>query len=158
MMKIDFEDHCSDFGEPVTIDDTVYLSILSKIYDQILYQAYQSIQLVVQEKNNFNFDSSNLIINTIREESSKEGSSFENSGSNEIALTSSRVWDIVSTINFDHLIKEVLYLYEVNYVEVDWDSDLLLRKMHYVFLQKPTGNPASHARLKQEIAQLKQAN
>lgn len=119
------------------IDCDTYLLIISKIYDQIIYQLYQSIQDAAHEKNNFFFDGSNMMINTIREESSKDGSSFDNSGSNREhgQLNSSRIWDIISTINFDNVIKEVFYLFSVNYVEVDWDSDLLLRKMNYVFTE-----------------------
>ena len=44
---------------------------------------------------------------------------------------------MITNIDFDNIIKQVFDLFDVNYIEVDHDSDLILRKLKYVFTEKP---------------------
>lgn len=50
-MGIDFENHVDNMGQPSHVDGEVYISIMSKILDQIVHLSYQSIQKITKEIN-----------------------------------------------------------------------------------------------------------
>ena len=42
----------------------------------------------------------------------------------------------------DYILKRVFDLYNINYSNVDYDTQLVLRKMKYVFTEKPPADDA----------------
>lgn len=65
--------------------------------------------------------------------------------------------EIFSTIHYDSIVVQVFDLFNLNYFELDGDSQLLLRKLNYVFTQMPTKSQEQSDNLK-ELECLQEAN
>ena len=47
------------------------------------------------------------------------------------------IQEAMELVDFDYIFKRVLDLFNINYYDVDCDSDLILRKFEYVFTVMP---------------------
>ena len=76
---------------------------------------------------------------TIREEQSNQ--SCSNMSSSYFGhLNSSGIEQVIDNIDFSSIIKQVFDLFRVNYIEVDFDADFIMRKLKYVFTEMPPIN------------------
>lgn len=163
LMKLNFDDHCSNSGDPVPIDSDTYVNIMSKILDQILYEAYLQIHYperrkretsqerqgmnTIQEESSNNNDTSRIFMQSShRSRNAKQGQSPRDRGVNrgqdgsQAANDPAYPWklkSIVKGINFGEVIRSVFDLFNINYHDVDFDCDLVLSKLRFVFTEAP---------------------
>lgn len=70
-------------------------------------------------------------------------------------IKTDKTGNIISLINLDEILQQVFDLFGVNYLDVDCDAALILRKLTFVFLKKAAPDCGELLRVRRELNYLK---
>lgn len=117
----------------------------------------------ITEENSNNLESSRLILTDRAQDRPASSNRIKvnfnspEGQANQQPPKSARSRNYDTNINFESVLSKVFDLYSINYLSVDNDADLVLRKLKFVFTEMPTDSEKQN-QVKKEIECLLEAH